>query len=153
MKTLTQQHIDWENVTGRELTKFERMMIARPFRQSSEGLWSRVIKPCLGGKPVGQIEIPFGEIIKFSVRESVIPLGPYVKVVDKILSPEDAFHYNISEGHHHEITSAFGYELAKELMYGDVLSYLDLRILQELRTQHPTVKLVHFDAITGHPYL
>jgi hypothetical protein len=56
--TLHAQCSFWSTFAGRRLTKFEQMVIARPFRFNPyTQTWSRIIKPTSTGLPAGYFEI------------------------------------------------------------------------------------------------
>lgn len=95
----------WGNVTGRTLSRFEQMSIARPFIYSPFfGTWSRIIKPVHQGLPPG--------IIMLNLTPGTDLKQMRMFVSDTLFRREDKFERQLPTTVMEVITAAVGHEQA-----------------------------------------
>jgi hypothetical protein len=129
----------WSGVTGRPLSSFEQMKVARPFRYNvMDKKLYRVLKPIIFGSPYGYVEIDLnfnrpGQV-KFDFDLLIHNQGSDYHS-DKFLTDIPPPERQCIEGLH-------GYEVAQWVLYGDVWSQIDHNRLHYLSGRNLGIRRV-----------
>lgn len=139
----------WAGVTGRHLTSFEQLKIARPFRYNvpSKKLY-RVLKPVVLGPIYGYVEIDLNfnrpDQTKFDFDLLVHNQGSDYHS-DKFLTDVPPAERQCIEGLH-------SHEVAQWVLYGDVWSQIDVNRLHYLSGRNAGIRRIRLAEVVqpGH---
>jgi hypothetical protein len=111
----------WKGHLGRDLNKFEQMVVARPFRWSGNH-WTRLIKPVWEGNPRGYVEIdvvpPQGK-----TWDDLKELRIYHTLVS--IDKADVMLHALPENIKKDLYANVGNDLAPVLLYGNLFPCID----------------------------
>jgi hypothetical protein len=129
----------WSGVTGRPLSSFEQVKVARPFRYNvTEKKLYRVLKPVLLGPIYGYVELDLNfnrpDQVKFDFDLLIHNQGSDFHS-DKFLTDIPAPERQCIEGLH-------GREVARWVLYGDVWNQVDHNRLHYLSARNLGIRRV-----------
>ena len=144
MVPFSEQNRRWSRLAGRSMSKFEQMLIGRPFRYSSYwGRWTRVIKPIFDGHPYGMIELnltPMPGVPSSTWKNDVAPM--YIRRHMTNMDRKDQFVVALPRDIMVQLTDAVGHEQAVFMTQSDLWPYIDAdKLFQEDR------RAVHINGI------
>jgi hypothetical protein len=124
----------WQKKTGKPLSSFERMVVARPFKYSSYWRkWNRMLKPVYGGSPNGYVEFSLepstgwgegsnSDMIRQSIGEvRLIKIRHHSTLPDK----KDVFASQPPDDVIRRMREHFGDEETQYMLYGNIFSHID----------------------------
>jgi hypothetical protein len=123
----------WQSLVGRNLTSFEQLKIARPFRYDGvNNRWYRLLKPVLGSLPYGFVEIDL------TIRDETVPNHKVFAVNVHSTSPtgKDVFSTNLPDVEFQRMARSRGLSITQWVLYSDLWSGLDLDRLVDLRSHN-----------------
>lgn len=142
--SLSDQIEYWAKVAGRPITKFEQMVLARPFKYSSYWrTWNRVLKPVYGGQPYGYVEFslePINGWIKVPAQKDIyFPETLAKRVIDQVANvgsirirqhstlpdPKDKYSSSIPDELLEKMKSVFGEDHTQYMLYGNIFDRVD----------------------------
>lgn len=133
----------WAGVTGRHLTSFEQMKVARPFRYDvKENRLYRVLKPVVFGAIYGFVEID----LNVNQNEPKCDFDVLVHGMSGDVD-SDKFLSSVPDGTRQYIEGLHGYELTQWILYGDVWSQLDLNRLHYLNARTRGLRRIHLNEV------
>ena len=142
----------WSKVADRPLTKFEQMVIARPFKYSSYWrTWNRVLKPVYAGLPHGYVEFSLTpvdgwhatEVRNTELRQSnansnlvrglelaAIKIRQHSTAPD----PKDKYASAVPDDVRQQLIERIGAEEAQYLLYGNIFDAVDWALYPKIKT-------------------
>lgn len=111
----------WKERLGRDLNKFEQMVVARPYRWSGKRL-TRLIKPVWEGNPRGYVEI---DVIP-GVQESWEDIKR-IRICNSLVNidKQDVMVNSVPNLITWDLFANVGNEIARVILYGDIFPLID----------------------------
>lgn len=124
--TVSIQIDEWKARIGRDLNKFEQLVVARPFRWNEfDNSWYRLIKPVWDGEPQGYLEVRITPGTKSSwAKVSEIQIKLDRTSIDKreILKSAAQLHPQLK----FDMVQDLGEDLTATLLYGNLFPLIDM---------------------------
>ena len=116
-------------MSGRALSSFEQLVIARPFKCDLERLtWSRVLKPMIPGKPYGYVELIFNP-------SSPVPANLFlIERHTRAMRKQDMFASTLPTAVQGAVNRVVNNDLLLYVLYGPVSDDLELPVPDTLLT-------------------
>jgi hypothetical protein len=126
----------WSKLADRPLTKFEQLLIARPYKWDGYWhTWNRVLKPVWGGEPHGMVEVNITPVNGWLTRDQTgttrrpeaIAEIEALKIRNHLTSSDhnDKFQSSLPEDERRVLVSMIGMEASNYLLFGDIWSIID----------------------------
>jgi len=143
----------WSQIAGRPLTKFEQMVIARPFKYSKYWhTWDRVLKPVFAGTPYGYVEFALTPVNGWDIpvcgyesRMAVIrrnntkteSLGEIkIRVHSTVPEQGDKYASSLPEEARQQLVDELGQEKVQYMLYGNIFDHVDWDLYQKIKVNH-----------------
>lgn len=143
---------EWQERLGRDLNKFEQLVVARPFRwNETNKSWYRLIKPVWDGEPQGYIEIqisPNRDTTWEQLKSIKVSLTRLAIDKDEVLRSSSQLGNQLKV----DLVNNLGQETASILLYSNLFPLIDMDIYKGyIYSPNYDNKSVPFAAITNVP--
>lgn len=129
MSSLSDQIDFWTVHADRPLTKFEQMVIARPFKYCSYWrTWSRMLKPVYAGSPRGLVELNLSVVNDPKLTPEVVLEFKQMKIRNHVTSsdPRDRYSSSLPDDVLMRLREAIGSdEEVQYMLYGNIWDHID----------------------------
>lgn len=139
----------WATVANRPLTKFEQLVIARPFKYDAYWrTWNRMLKPVYAGSPHGYVEVSLSPVNGWN-KSSENVVVPFLEGTDKKAQelaairirqhstspdPKDKYASAVPDEVRQQLIDRIGAEAAQYLLYGNIFDAVDWDKYPKIKT-------------------